>query len=91
VALLGISHKTLSRMRATAQKLDTVASDRLYRTARIVSLAIDVLEAEAPAVSWLKRPQIGLGGKRPLALLTTDAGTVEVERLLLRMEHGVYS
>ena len=89
--LLGISHKTLSRLRASSQKLDTVASDRLYRTARIVSLAIDVLEAEEPAIAWLKRPQIGLGGKRPLALLTTDAGTTEVKRLLIRMEHGVYS
>jgi putative toxin-antitoxin system antitoxin component (TIGR02293 family) len=68
-----------------------VVSDRLFRVARIGALAIDVLEGEAHAVHWLKRPQIGLGGSIPLALLTTDVGSVEVEKLLLRIEHGVYA
>jgi putative toxin-antitoxin system antitoxin component (TIGR02293 family) len=90
-ALLGISEKTLSRARAAKGKLDPVASDRLFRVARVVALAIDVLEAEAGAVSWLKRPQIGLGGRIPLTMLTTDPGRDQVEKLLLRIEHGVYS
>jgi uncharacterized protein (DUF2384 family) len=42
-------------------------------------------------VHWLKRPQIGLGGRIPLAMLTTDPGRDQVEKLLLRIEHGVYS
>jgi putative toxin-antitoxin system antitoxin component (TIGR02293 family) len=42
-------------------------------------------------VHWLKRPQIGLGGRTPLALLTTDVGSAEAEKLLLRIEHGVYA
>lgn len=89
--LLGVSEKTLSRARAAKARLDPVASDRLFRVARIGALAIEVLEGEAPAIHWLKRPQIGLGGRVPLALLTTDIGCTEVERLLLRIEHGVYS
>jgi putative toxin-antitoxin system antitoxin component (TIGR02293 family) len=88
--LLGISEKTLSHARAGRARLDPVASDRLFRVARIGARAIEVLEGEAPAVRWLKRPQIGLGGSTPLALLTTDVGCAEVERLLLRVEHGVY-
>jgi putative toxin-antitoxin system antitoxin component (TIGR02293 family) len=90
-ALLGISEKTLSRARAGHGRLDPVASDRLFRVARVGALAIEVLEDEARAVGWLKRPQVGLGGRAPLDLLTTDVGRDQVEKLLLRIEHGVYS
>lgn len=89
--LLGVSGKTLSRARSGKGRLDPVTSDRLFRVARVVALAIEVLESEAGALHWLKRPQIGLGGKVPLALLATDPGRDEVEKLLLRIEHGVYS
>lgn len=89
--LLGISEKTLSRARAGRSRLDPVASDRLFRVARIVALAIEVLESEPAAVHWLKRSQIGLGRRVPLSLLATDAGRDQVEKLLLRIEHGVYS
>lgn len=89
--LIGISEKTLSRARAGKGRLDPVASDRLFRLARILALATEVLEGEEPAVRWLKRPQPALGGRSPLSLLVTDAGRDEVERLLLRIEHGVYT
>lgn len=89
--LLGISEKTLSRARAGKGRLDPVASDRLFRVAKIVSLAIWVLEAEQPAVHWLKRRQFGLGLRVPLELLTTDVGCDQVEGLLLAIEHGVYA
>jgi putative toxin-antitoxin system antitoxin component (TIGR02293 family) len=89
--LLGVSQKTLSRARAANARLDSVTSDRLFRVARIGALAIEVLEDEARALNWLKRPQIGLGGRTPLSLLVTDVGCAEVEKLLLRIEHGVYA
>lgn len=89
--LLGVSEKTLSRSRAGRGRLDPVASDRLFRVARIVALAIEVLEDEQRAVHWLKRGQIGLGGRIPISLLTTDAGRDEVEKLLMRIEYGVYT
>lgn len=89
--LLGISEKTLSRSRVGRARLDPVASDRLFRLAQIVALVTDVLEDGQRAVQWLKRAQIGLGRRIPLSLLTTDAGRNEVEKLLLRIEHGVYT
>ena len=89
--LLGVSEKTLSRARLSAGRLDAVASDRLVRVARIVALAVEVLEDEAAAIHWLKRAQIGLGGRVPLMMLVTDLGRDQVEKLLLRIEHGVYS
>jgi putative toxin-antitoxin system antitoxin component (TIGR02293 family) len=90
-ALLGVSAKTLYRARAAQSRLDAVTSDRVYRVARIVALAAEVLEDSTAALHWLERPQIGLGGRTPLALLTTEVGRDQVESLLLRIEHGVYS
>jgi putative toxin-antitoxin system antitoxin component (TIGR02293 family) len=90
-ALLGVSDKTLTRARQANANLDSTTSDRLFRVAKIVALARDVLEGESAAADWLKRPQFGLGGEKPVDLLTTAAGAQEVEQLLLRMEYGVYS
>jgi putative toxin-antitoxin system antitoxin component (TIGR02293 family) len=89
--LIGVSEKTLSRARAGHGKLDPIASDRLYRVVRLVVLAAEVLESTQAALRWLKRAQVGLGSATPLAMMTTDAGSAEVEKLLLRIEHGVYS
>lgn len=90
-ALVGISGKTLQRARGAGKRLDTVTSDRLFRSARIVALAGTVLEGNEQGIAWLGRAQIGLGGKVPFALMTTEAGCEQVENLLLRIEHGVYS
>ncbi|HEU0205046.1 MAG TPA: antitoxin Xre-like helix-turn-helix domain-containing protein [Burkholderiaceae bacterium] len=89
--LLGISEKTLSRARAARVRLDPVVSDRLFRVARIIALAVEVLESEEAALHWLKRSQIGLGGRSPLPMLATEAGRDQVEKLLLRIEYGVYT
>jgi putative toxin-antitoxin system antitoxin component (TIGR02293 family) len=89
--LLGLSGKTLQRARAQRKRLDTVASDRLFRSARIVALAAEVLGNGERGVAWLSRPQIGLGGAIPLTMMTTEAGCDQVEKLLQRIEYGVYS
>jgi putative toxin-antitoxin system antitoxin component (TIGR02293 family) len=88
-ATLGMSPKTIGRMRLERSPLSTVTSDRLYRLARIYALAQDVLEDGNAAREWLRRPQIGLGNRVPLDLLATEAGAREVEDLLGRIEHGV--
>ncbi len=89
--LIGVSGKTLQRARSSRVRLDAVTSDRLFRTARLVALASEVLESSERGIAWLGRSQIGLGGKTPFALMTTEAGSEQVEQLLLRIEHGVYS
>ena len=87
--LLGISEKTFIRWQGTPKKpIDPVVSDRLYRTAKILALAAEVIEDKDAARAWLSEAQFGLGNKTPGELLTTDAGARQVEDLLLRMEHG---
>jgi len=86
---LGISEKTFMRLQAKPRRrIDPVVSDRLYRTAKLLALTEEVLEDPVQAREWLNEPQFGLGNRTPRELLTTDAGTREVEELLLRMEHG---
>lgn len=90
--IIEVSERTLARVRTSPnQRLSTVASDRLYRLARIFSIACEVLEDKGKAGEWLRRQQTGLGGKTPLDLLRTEAGAKEVEDLLWRIEYGVIS
>jgi putative toxin-antitoxin system antitoxin component (TIGR02293 family) len=88
---LGTSIRTLARARAVQGRLDSVVSDRLYRLARLVAIARVVLEHDDRAVYWLTHPQPGLGDRRPIDLARSEPGAREVENLLLRIEHGVYS
>jgi putative toxin-antitoxin system antitoxin component (TIGR02293 family) len=46
---------------------------------------------EEKARRWLSRPNRAVGGHAPLTLLDSDAGALAVERVLGRIEHGVYS
>lgn len=88
-AALGVSEKTVSRLRAAPRsKLSPVASDRLYRVARLFALTEAVLEDEDLARQWLRSPQLGLANRTPLELMQTEAGAREVEQLLIRIEHS---
>jgi putative toxin-antitoxin system antitoxin component (TIGR02293 family) len=88
---LGVSPRTLSRLRKSRRRLPPVVGDRLYRLANIFALAREVIESEELAREWLRTPQIGLNGRRPLELMMTEAGAREVEDLLSRIELGVLS
>lgn len=88
-AFLGMSPRTLARRRRGAAPLDAVASDRLYRLMRAVELAAEALEDEEAALSWLRRPQPGLGGCVPLETLDTQPGFDAVQALLARIDYGV--
>jgi putative toxin-antitoxin system antitoxin component (TIGR02293 family) len=87
---LGVSARSIDRLVVLkgAARMGPVVSDRLYRTAKIVALAEDVLEDLDQALEWLSSRQRGLGDRRPFDLIDTEAGTREVEDELLRIEHG---
>jgi putative toxin-antitoxin system antitoxin component (TIGR02293 family) len=87
---LGLSKATLHRRKATG-RLHAAESDRVVRYARLVGRAREVLESGDSARAWLRSPQVGLGGAIPLDYAETEVGAREVEDLLGRIEHGVYS
>jgi putative toxin-antitoxin system antitoxin component (TIGR02293 family) len=88
--LLGLSKATLHRRKA-AGRLDTAESDRVVRFARLYGLCFEVMESQEVARKWLISPQYGLGGAIPLEYAETEVGAREVEDLLYRLEHSVYS
>jgi putative toxin-antitoxin system antitoxin component (TIGR02293 family) len=88
--MLGISKATLHRRKATG-RLDPAESDRVLRFARLMGKAIEVLETEENARSWLTASQYGLGGAVPLEYAGTEVGAREVEDLLGRIAYGVFS
>ena len=90
VPKLGISKATLHRRKETG-RLDPAESDRVVRFARLMGKAVEVLESDDHARQWLTSPQYGVGGVVPLDYADTEVGAREVEDLLGRIEHGVYS
>ncbi len=89
--LLSIPPRTLQR-RKVGGRLEPNESDRLLRLSRIYGKAIELFEGDnRAALQWLQSPLTALGGASPLALSKTEPGAQEVERLISRLEYGVFS
>ncbi len=88
--VLGLSPRTMAR-RKGERRLSAMESDRLYRLARIAAQAEGVFGSPEKAGTWLLRPNRALGQAVPFELLDTDEGTRQVEAVLGRIEHGVFS
>ena len=86
---LGISPATLHRRKKSA-RLATPESERVVRFARLFGLAMEVFETREAAREWLKTPNPGTAGESPLSYADTEFGAREVERLLGRIDHGVF-
>ena len=86
--LLDVSAKTMERAISQGARLSHGVSDRLYRVASVLALAEQVLEDREQARAWLHEAQHGLGGRTPVDLLATEAGSREVESRLGRIEYG---
>jgi putative toxin-antitoxin system antitoxin component (TIGR02293 family) len=90
-ALLMVPERTLTR-RKKEGRLKATESDRVVRAARLYALALELFEGDDGAARrWLKAPQRALAGNTPLELGRTDVGAREVEDLIGRLEHGVFT
>lgn len=91
LALVAIPRRTLTRRKREGRFLPD-ESDRLVRAARLLGRTLELFEGDRPAATdWLSSPQPALGGATPLDLASTDVGAREVERLIHRLEQGVFS
>ncbi len=89
---VGLSARTVQRRNQTPQKpLSPEQSGRAWKFAELLAKATDVLGNQEAAEQWLNSPAIGLDQRRPLELLSTAVGAEMVERLLGRIEFGVYT
>ena len=86
---LSISPATLYR-RLASGRFTVQESDRLAQLTRLYAKAVEVLGDHDSARDWFLAPNASLANKRPFDLADTDPGCVEVERLLGRIEYGVF-
>jgi len=85
-----ISKRTLQRRRES-KRLNADESDKLTRVVRVIARAESALGDPEKAERWVRAPNRALQGRRPLDLLSSDAGARAVEKVLGRIEHGIYS
>lgn len=89
-AALELPSRTMIRRKKEA-RLRKDESDRLVRLANVAAKATDVLGEREKAARWLHRQNRALGSRTPLSLLDTELGARQVEAVLTRIEHGVFS
>jgi putative toxin-antitoxin system antitoxin component (TIGR02293 family) len=88
---LGIPERTLAR-RKTAGRLSPDESERLLRISSLFEKAVELFEGDVTAaVRWLTSPKKVFGHRPPLTYARTELGAREVENLMGRLEHGVFS
>lgn len=91
LVLVNIPSRTLTR-RKREGRFHEDESDRLVRASRLFGRALSLFEGNRDAAKhWLSAPQRALGGAVPFVLARTEVGALEVERLMGRLEHGVFA
>lgn len=90
-SIVNINEKTLERRLKAHARLKPDESERVARLMRVISLAASALESDEYAREWLKRPLRELGGRTPLQMTATEPGAREVEKVLGRLEHGIFA
>ena len=90
VRILDLPLRTLAR-RKKEKRLHADESDRLLRLGRVAALAEEMLGSREKATEWLHEPNAALGHETPLSHLDSDLGARQVEDVLVRIAHGVYS
>src|SRR5687768_17945607 len=69
--LLGVSQPTFFRCRKQ-KRFTPDESDHIMRFARLWSMSLESFEDDEGARTWLKAPALGLKGKVPLDVATTE-------------------
>ena len=88
---VGISPRTLTRRKKNS-KLKAWESDRLVSISRLLAAALELFEGDAEKTArWFDQPNRALGDVAPLEMAATETGAREVENLIGRLEHGVFS
>jgi putative toxin-antitoxin system antitoxin component (TIGR02293 family) len=90
-SLIGIPERTLARRKAEG-RLASEESERLLRLSNLFEKCVDLFEGDVTAaVGWLTTAKKDTGNQPPLQFARTELGAREVENLIGRLEHGVFS
>jgi putative toxin-antitoxin system antitoxin component (TIGR02293 family) len=86
-----IPERTFNRRLAKREALKPVEADAIGRLLRVADTAEKTFDDTDFARKWLSLPNPALNDRVPIELAETDAGAREVEVILTRIAHGVYS
>jgi putative toxin-antitoxin system antitoxin component (TIGR02293 family) len=88
--LLNISYKTLGRKKPS-DTLNSLSSSLSIEIAETVAKGLSVFEDTDKLNRWLQKENRALQGKKPIDFLNTPTGIKMVNRLLGRIEEGIYT
>ncbi|MBR9974884.1 MAG: DUF2384 domain-containing protein [Bacteroidetes bacterium] len=89
-AAAGIASRTFAR-RKREGVFQPDESERLFRFSSLFDTAVEVLGDVETARRWFKEPLRALHGQSPFEYAETEPGAREVEDILGRLAHGVFS
>lgn len=88
--LLHSSHRNMQR-KDEDELLDTLKTEKVLELAAFAQRGIDVIGSKEAFIEWLHTPLVSLNNKSPLEFLDTSFGIQLLQKLLGRLEQGVYS
>ena len=88
---IDVPMRTLQRRQARRDRLKCEESERLLRLMRIEARARQIFGSAQRVREWIFSDNVALGGRSPFAFAATEPGAREVEKVLGRIEHGVFS
>jgi putative toxin-antitoxin system antitoxin component (TIGR02293 family) len=89
--LIQIPARTYARRVAGKGRLKPTEGERAVRIMRLFDLARRVFGTDESTRRWFNARIVALGGQTPLEFAQTEPGAREVENIIGRIEHGVYS
>lgn len=91
INVVGVSQTTFNRQVKAHNRLGAPQSEALARLVRVIEAATTMMEGDREqAIQWLNEPAVALGNKKPMEMLSSESGTVDVIKLIHRLMHGVY-
>ena len=89
--LIRLPPRTMMRRKAEG-RLQPDESERLLRISAVFEKAVELFEGDAAAARrWLTAPSKELSDKAPLDFARTEIGAQNVEDMMGRLEHGVFT
>ena len=89
--LIQIPPRTYARRVASKGRLKVSEGERAVRLMRLFEQAKRVFVTDENTRSWFNGKILALGWKTPLEYAQTEPGAREVENIIGRIEHGVFS